>query len=115
MRRRDGYRREDEKPARAMVKNCRPFLEAQVSIVNPKVVVLLGSFALKEYARIRKARMADAVLHKYVGRVEPWLDRRVIVLPHTSGLSYWLNDPEHRKQLASAKNCLAREAALVCQ
>jgi uracil-DNA glycosylase family 4 len=108
-RRGDGMRREDEKPSSAMIKNCRPFLERQLDLVNPRVLVLLGSFPLQAYLRLRGLAGGQAKLVHHVGRVEDWQGRRVVVLPHTSGSSYWLNDETNRQLFLSAKRCLRDE------
>ena len=38
-RRKPGFRREDEKPPVAMINNCRPLLERQVVLADPKIIL----------------------------------------------------------------------------
>lgn len=111
--RRPGFRREDEVPSRVMVENCRPFFERQIALANPKLLLLLGSFPLKAYLRLRDRIGEDPGLENFVGRVEEWAHRKVIFLPHTSGTSRWLNDPANRELFAKAKALLRREIANV--
>lgn len=108
-RRGEGYRREDLKPSAVMLTNCRPFLLAQLNIVAPRVVVLLGRLALEVYLELRMGKRQSAPLEDYVGRVEDWGARRVVPLAHTSGGSFWLNDVGHKALQAQAKRCLAAE------
>ncbi len=112
-RRRPGFRREDEVPSRTMVENCRPFFERQISLANPKLLLLLGSFPLKAYLRLRDRAWEDPRLENFIGRIEDWTYRKVIFLPHTSGTSRWLNDPANRELFAKAKALLRREVANV--
>lgn len=110
-----GFRREDIKPSSTMLGNCRPFLQAQLDIVAPKLLVLLGGVAIQAYVELRYARKGRAPLEDYVGRVEDWNGRRVVPLAHTSGGSFWLNPPENRARQAEAKRCLAEELKKVMQ
>ena len=110
-RRGEGFRREDLKPSVTMLSNCRPFLLAQLNVVGPRVLVLLGSIALKTYVEMRTGKRASVSLEDYVGRVEDWDGRRVVPLAHTSGGSFWLNKPEHKAMQAQAKRCLTQELA----
>lgn len=113
-RRSEGVRREDLKPSRAMLKNCRPFLHAQLDIVNPKLLVLLGGLALETYVELRDGKKAPTKLEDYVGQVEEWAGRRIVALAHTSGGSFWLNDAANRARQAQAKARLAEELSKVC-
>jgi uracil-DNA glycosylase family 4 len=110
-RRAGGFRREDLKPSRAMQINCRPFLQTQLRIVNPALVVLLGSLALETYVELRDGKRQKVILGDYVGRIDHWGDKRVVALAHTSGGSYWLNDPGNQAKQAEAKKHLSAEFA----
>ena len=105
----EGYRRADLKPSAAMLGNCRPFLIAQLEMVNPRVVVLLGKLALQVYLEVRTGTRPSVSLDSYVGRVVDWGTRRVIPIAHTSGNSFWLNDAGHKALQAEAKRCLTSE------
>lgn len=111
----EGFRREDLKPSTVMLGNCRPFLLAQLELVSPRVVVLLGGMALEAYVELRTGRSSKPSLKEHVGRVEDWAGRRVVPLAHTSGGSFWLNDPGHRALQAQAKRLLAQELAALPQ
>lgn len=112
-RRTPGFRREDELPPRAMVENCRPFLERQIQLADPKLVILMGAFAIKAYLRLRHRTGEDPKLENFVGRMDNWNDRTVLFLPHTSGISRWFNEPSNRALFEKAKELLRIEIARV--
>lgn len=110
----DRIRREDLKPSTAMIGNCSSFLRAQLEIVNPKVIILLGSMPLKAYIQSKTGKVSAApALADWVGKVDEWQGRRVIPLAHTSGLSTWLNTPENKASQAKAMSLLAAEFAAI--
>ncbi len=86
--------KDDRPPSAEMRRNCRAHVSALRDLVDPDWVVAVGGFAQKEVFG------SQAPLDAVVGRVHEvqWggRSRRVVVLPHPSGLSRWLNDPAHR-------------------
>ncbi len=80
----------DSPPSRREVLRWSPVLAAEVGLVAPRLVVLVGGLAHR-FALGDAARLDDVV-----GRPLAW-DRApgaaVICLPHPSGASTWLNDP----------------------
>jgi len=82
----------DAPPSRAEVQRWSPYLDEEVRLVAPRIVVLVGALAHR-YAFGAQAR-AEAL----VGRALTW-DRAprasVLALPHPSGASTWLVDPAH--------------------
>lgn len=108
-------RREDLKPSAAMLHNCSEFMLAQLKIVDPKLVVLLGAMPLKAYAQLKTGRASSAKLADFVGRVDECGGRRVLALAHTSGASTWLNDVNHRALQERAKRQLAAEFAALAR
>jgi uracil-DNA glycosylase len=80
----------DSPPPRAEVLRWSPYLEAEVRLVAPRLVVLVGGLAH------RFAFGPDARLDDLVGRELAWErapGASVLALPHSSGASTWLNDP----------------------
>jgi len=80
----------DSPPSRAELLRWAPFLDEEVRLLAPGLLVLVGGLAHR-YAFGPAARL-DAL----VGRSLRW-DRApgasVLALPHPSGASTWLNDP----------------------
>lgn len=106
-------RREDLKPSTVMISNCSLFLQAQLKIVDPRVIILLGGMPLKAYVQWKTGKASAAPLAQWVGQADEWQGRRVIPLAHTSGLSTWLNDPQNKALQENAKRLLAAEIAAV--
>src|ERR1700687_4728484 len=84
----------DLKPPPKAVANCAHWLDAELQILNPKVLILVGQLAIARF-------LGPGPLEDRVGR--QFGERPVMVpLPHPSGQSRWLNDPANRKRLAAA-------------
>ena len=89
-----------------MVKHCQPFLERQIELVDPKVIVTLGSFPLKAYLRLSGSSSSGVTLDRYVGTSEAWGSRLVVFFPHTSGGARWLNSSANKERFAWAQELL---------
>lgn len=87
----------DRAPSRAEQKLCRPFLNQELTLVAPEVVVLVGRLAIELFYG-RKFKLADVVGTSKQDGGKRW----IVPLPHPSGASLWLNRPEHRSQVADA-------------
>jgi uracil-DNA glycosylase len=68
-----------------------PDLESEVRLVAPRLVALVGGIAHR-FAFGAGARLDDLVGQELTW--EPAPGASVIALPHPSGASTWLNDPE---------------------
>ena len=90
----------DRRPSPQEIALCRPFLEAELRIVKPKVVLLVGTMAIETF--FGKVRLED-VIGTFQER-----DRMLLLpLPHPSGVSRWLNDPAHQSLHQKALGILA--------
>lgn len=84
----------DLKPPPAAVANCAHWLQDELRILKPKVLILVGQLAIARF--LGPGRLEDRVGQKFG-------DRPVMVpLPHPSGQSRWLNYPANRERLAFA-------------
>jgi uracil-DNA glycosylase len=95
----------DRLPSQAEQALCRPWLDAELALVRPRVIVLFGGLAIGTF-------LSKAPLSELVGRSFDKDSVTYIPLPHSSGASTWLNDPAHRALLAEGINRL-REARLI--
>jgi len=66
-------------PTLAEAANCQPFLARQIELVNPKIVVALGSTALRATATIEAHNYS---LSQHVRTIHPWFGRMLIPLYH---------------------------------
>lgn len=94
----------DRAPSAAEIALCREHLDAEISLVRPEVVLALGRLAAT-------ALVGPAPLAELVGTVREAerVGQRFLVvpLPHPSGVSRWLNEPENRERHARALTLLA--------
>jgi uracil-DNA glycosylase len=84
----------DLKPPPAAVANCAHWLDAELRILKPKVLILVGQLAIARF--LGPGRLEDRVGHRFGGRPV------MVPLPHPSGQSRWLNDPANRDRLSGA-------------
>lgn len=85
-------------PARA-IRNCAPWLEAELELIRPRAILLVGQLAIARF-------LGAAALEERVGRLfgEAPL---YLPLPHPSGQSRWLNDAANRERLERALGLLS--------
>ncbi|MDJ0755608.1 MAG: uracil-DNA glycosylase family protein [Ardenticatenaceae bacterium] len=106
----------DRVPSRAEQALCRPFLEREIAIVNPRVVLLVGKLAIS-LVYPKSAKLKDIIgsalylpehlsflpdpniraqaqpIQQYSGQKN---GRFVVPVPHPSGASLWPNKPENK-------------------
>lgn len=85
----------DRRPSGREITLCRPFLEAQLTLIRPRAMVLVGGLAIERYFPKRP-------LTEIIGRRFDLNGVATIPLPHPSGASRWLNGAENRALLAEA-------------
>jgi uracil-DNA glycosylase len=86
--------RGDRRPPKHAILNCAPWLEAELEMLQPAVIIAVGQLAIDRF--IGPGRLEDRV-GKVFGS-----DPEVLPLPHPSGQSRWLNAHENRARLAAA-------------
>ena len=91
----------DRRPSPSEIALCKPFLDAELQLLQPRVVLLVGTMAIETF--FGKVKL-DEVIGTYQEREEMLF----LPLPHPSGVSRWLNDPEHLKLHQQALEILAQ-------
>ena len=101
----------DRRPSPVEIALCTPWLDQEIALLRPRVILLLGGLAINRFWG--KVSLEDAVGRS---RVEDGVT--YIPLPHPSGASRWLNDSAHREllrkglaQVRRAARALDREAS----
>jgi uracil-DNA glycosylase len=104
----------DRRPSRAEVELCLPWLDGQLELVQPRLLLLLGTLAIERFIPGRPLEALVGNLFERDGTEVPakWQKgdgRRpeprqplLLPLPHPSGASRWLNDRAHRALLETA-------------
>ena len=90
----------DRRPSPAELRLCRPFLEAELMLLQPALVLLVGKMAIEHF-------LGPCRLDVVVGTLVERDGQRFLPLPHSSGVSRWLNDPGHRALVDRAIELLA--------
>jgi uracil-DNA glycosylase family 4 len=93
----------DRKPSQVEQQLCRPFLERELVLVQPSLLLAVGSLAIETLLG-QRLRLEEAV-----GCLFEIDGRRVLPLPHPSGASLWPNRPENRMRIARALELLREE------
>jgi uracil-DNA glycosylase len=94
----------DRRPSPPEIALCAPWLEAELALVRPEIVLLVGTLAIDRLWG--RAPLSDVVGRSKRSAVLD--DALLIPLPHPSGASRWLNDPANKARLDRALRVLAR-------
>ena len=90
----------DRRPSPSELALCRPYLDEELRLLRPQVVLLVGSMAIETFCG--KTRL-DEIIGTYRERAGLLL----LPLPHPSGVSRWLLDSAHQALLARALEILS--------
>lgn len=90
----------DRVPSPAELALCRPFLEAELRLLRPVLILLVGGLAIEAF--LGRARLGEVV-----GTIVERDDQLLLPLPHPSPVSRWLNDPANRERVDRAIVLLA--------
>jgi uracil-DNA glycosylase len=85
----------DRRPSGREIALCRPFLEAQLALIRPRALLLVGGLAIDRY-------FPKLPLTELIGKRFELDGVATIPLPHPSGASRWLNGAENRALLTEA-------------
>lgn len=118
----------DRVPSRTEQANCRPFLEREITLLKPLLIIPVGGLAIKLFypasARLnqivgRAAYFPPHTLHnplnfdlsqaEMLDGFDPDLPadgRWIVPLPHPSGASLWPNKPQNQALIAHAAKIL---------
>jgi uracil-DNA glycosylase family 4 len=88
----------DLRPPPAAVAKCAHWLDAELRILEPRVLIPVGQMAIERF--LGPGRLEDRVGRRF-GTAPV-----IVPLPHPSGQSRWLNDPVNRALLATALGLL---------
>jgi len=93
--------RGDRAPSRKEQQLCSDWLVAELTLVDPEVVVPVGKMAIERFFG-RNRKLVDIIGAQYQ------IDGRIIIpLPHPSGASAWIQKQEHQALISRALGHLA--------
>jgi uracil-DNA glycosylase len=95
--------RGDRVPTREEQALCRPWLDREIELINPRLIVPIGKLAIGLFFDPLPA--LEDVIGTQIER-----DGRVIIpLPHPSGASTWPNRPENAARIQKAIQLIAKQ------
>ncbi|MBN1668527.1 MAG: uracil-DNA glycosylase family protein [Anaerolineales bacterium] len=86
----------DRVPSRAEQQLCRPYLDAEIALVDPAVIIPIGKLAIDIFYP------GSLKLTEIIGTQRQVDGRWVVPLPHSSGASRWHQIEVHRALIAQA-------------
>jgi uracil-DNA glycosylase family 4 len=87
--------RGDRSPTSRELELCRFWLEWDLRLVRPRLLVPVGGLALRRL--LGETRLTECIGSRY-----EVAGAAAVPLPHPSGASGWLNDPANRERLDAA-------------
>jgi uracil-DNA glycosylase len=120
----------DRVPSKAEQTLCRPYLEQEIALVKPALVIPVGGLAIKLFysSRLRLREIIGSAAHipeeLLQNRITmnlapnslvydfdanlPKSGRWIVPLPHPSGASLWPNQPDNQELISQAINILGQ-------
>jgi uracil-DNA glycosylase len=98
----------DRVPSSQEIANCASHLDREIRLLRPKLMIAVGTLAAQQLIGQSELRSIVGHLHQ-VKRAGRAFD--VVVLPHPSGRSTWLNKPENRVLLDRSLELIAGHPA----
>ena len=86
----------DRVPTRAEQKLCRPYLDNEIQLIDPEVIIPIGRLAINLYFP------RSLNLTEIIGRQKEVDGRWVVPLPHSSGASRWHQKESNRALIRRA-------------
>lgn len=91
--------RGDRVPSRYELGQCRSWLEDELRLIGPALVIPVGRLAIRYF--LGEAPLADVIGRRHLVR-HPGGESAVVPLPHPSGASSWIHAPGHRALVDAA-------------
>ena len=98
----------DRVPDEKEIATCGAHLDREIALLAPRLVMAVGTLASAQLTGIAQLKDAVGRMHRAT-RAGRSFD--VVVLPHPSGRSTWLNKPENLKLLDRSLTLIAKHAA----
>lgn len=98
----------DRVPHPSEIANCAAHLDREIALLAPKLIIAVGTLAAREL--IGRQELREIVGRNHRG-TRAGKSFRVVVLPHPSGRSTWINKPENRLLLDRSLELIAGHPA----
>ena len=94
----------DRVPDKTEIKNCSRWLEQEIELLQPKLIIPVGKLAISQYLPV--AKLVDVIGQSFSQEIYG-VKTQLIPLPHPSGASTWHRMSPGRELLAQALELLA--------
>ena len=99
----------DRVPDDEEIANCRPWLDREIALLRPKLVVPVGKLAISQF--IDADKLSD-VIGRRISMEREGVEFDMIALPHPSGASTWHRTEPGKSLLRRALHLLANDPSL---
>lgn len=86
----------DRVPSRQEQQFCRPYLEAEIELLSPELIMPVGRLAIEVFFPQKPK------LEQLIGSQKQWGKSWVVPLPHPSGASRWHQSEANRQRVQGA-------------
>ncbi len=95
----------DRVPDKTEIENCSRWINAEIKLLQPKLIVPVGKLAISQYLTVNK--LVDVIGNKFELKLNG-VDVEMIPLPHPSGASTWHRMSPGKELLEQALELLAQ-------
>jgi uracil-DNA glycosylase len=99
----------DRVPDETEIANCAAHLDREITLLKPKLIIAVGTLASLQLVGIAQLKDAVGRVHR-ASRAGQKFD--VVVLPHPSGRSTWLNKKENAAMLEDSLRLIREHPAM---
>jgi len=97
----------DRVPSPAEQALCRPYLDAEIALVNPKLIIPIGKLAIELFYP------KGGSLTEIIGTEKEVDARWIVPLPHPSGASRWPQEPGNKVLIEQGIELIGRHYRLI--
>ena len=95
----------DRVPDKTEIENCSRWINAEIKLLQPKLIIPVGKLAISQYLTVNK--LVDVIGNKFELKLNG-VDVEMIPLPHPSGASTWHRMSPGKELLEQALELLAQ-------
>jgi len=99
----------DRVPDEDEIANCRPWIEREIALLQPRVVIPVGKLAIAQFVEANK--LSDVIGRRIPVELGGW-GFELVALPHPSGASTWHRTEPGKTLLRKALQLLAEDSSL---
>jgi len=97
----------DRVPSRQEQKLCQPFLDQEIVIINPSLIIPIGRLAINLFFS-RSLKLTEII-----GSQKQIQGRFIVPLPHSSGASRWHQTQENRNRIQQAISLIQQHVSSI--